>query len=149
MALCACAGVGNFTHGAFQGQKGLQDHLSVEMGKLRPKGGRQRIHSWLWLSPGSCLLLARVQVLRALLSRSTSTLPQALLPLEPAHPQCREHPSAIATPSGEPGRRHEAAGVLLLREQVSSTEKVEGVEMPGNTCRFGCALVGGWEQGRR
>lgn len=44
------------------------------------------------------------------------------------------------------GRRREAAGVLILRGQMSQGREGEGVEMPGNTCRFGCVLVSGWEQ---
>lgn len=55
---------------------------------------------------------------------------------EPAHPQCREHRGAVATPAEGQARRLEAAAVLLLRTEV---RRVLGAP----TCRFGLVLVDG------
>lgn len=90
--------------------------------------------------------------IKAYLQHPTPPPPSRLGPRhpEPAHPQCREHPSAVATPCGEVSRRHEATGVLILERQVSQG-RGEGSEVTREhqPCRFQWVLVAWQEPGRR
>lgn len=163
---------------SFQVRRGLQDHLSMESGEAETQKRRKAKYSQLavaelWLpdtqatsfssrrstfswTPASSATPTPLDLqgtdIKAYLQHRIPSQPWQAGPRHPehAHPQCREHPSAIATPCGEVGRRSEATDVLILRGPVSQ-DIGEGSEIAWEhqPCRFQWVLVGWLEHGRR